>query len=417
MRQARLWFDTPGVRWRVVITVVVLATIVFAIWLGQRRGLWEPVSPRVGSPTAGALARQAVSQAVLPVAPDTDPAASASAVEVVCGSGITVGPGTGGEARDAAVESAMKRLNDHGERIAPAWIAGMKTHPDDAVKAAGWVLELRQDWEQRYKAREAKLASCGDDERCANRLGRALWEEQRNRSVAGIDELVRLAARSRDPTTYAIAMHACTTMGHWVVNPACDALSYSEWAAREPGNGLPWLEAAAAVEDDSDKRAQLVERAFEAVDLRSHWGMMVPLTLKAAPPGSTDADRSFMMFQAIGADALLAPETTMLLRHCKSEELQRPARRLQCERLTSLLAEKSDLLITAMLPRAMGRELGWSADRLAALDTEREALAAVIPGDSELGACERQRGLESYLAEVARIGEIPALRARLRDRR
>ena len=40
MRPARIWFDAPGVRWRVVGVLVLIATVVLTLFVSYQRELW-----------------------------------------------------------------------------------------------------------------------------------------------------------------------------------------------------------------------------------------------------------------------------------------------------------------------------------------------------------------------------------------
>jgi len=88
----------------------------------------------------------------------------------------------------------------------------------------------------------------------------ALCEERLSAAYAGaatpsIEELVRLAASTRNPQTYVTAMRACRSILVDAPPTGCSALTNDQWAQLDPDNALPWLMKARAARQRKDTEA------------------------------------------------------------------------------------------------------------------------------------------------------------------
>lgn len=185
-----------------------------------------------------------------------------------------------------------------------------------------------------------------------------------------------------------------------------------EWAQRDPGNALPWLVAAGQSGIDAARRSGYIEKALAAEAMRSTWGRMHPVLVKAVPASEVSLDRSARFFEAFDMDAFVSTAQSNLIGHCSDAELRQGARRHQCERLAAFLADKGDTLLAQTSAASIGNRLGWSQDRLTRLRSEREGLAEVQMHEFLGEGCAGLARAESYFADVAKYGEIGALRRR-----
>ncbi|MFT3664544.1 hypothetical protein [Piscinibacter sp.] len=396
MKLHRIWFDPPHLRWGRVLWTVAIATALLALWLAQRRGLFDEPPPQHAAPPASPVAsvvamasRRAASAPIAApaVAKASAPAAAASSVEIVCGLGeVSFDPNDQKQAERAARE-ALDKLEAHRQRVLPGWLEEMKSSTDEQVQAGAWFLETQREWVQRFEAGKGSAP------------------------LESLDELARLAERSRDPLPYALAFQACEMFRDRVAAPACAALRVESWAERDPSNAFVWISAAGQQGLDPARRSQYVERALAAESMRGNWGAMHRVLAKAAPPSEAPLDRSVRFFEGAAADAFVG-ELQVVNAHCGDAALRQGERRQQCERLAAFLADKGDSVLSITVGTGIGRRLGWSEDRLARYQREREALTDLLPPEIASSGCDGLARAEAYFADVAKYGELGALRRR-----
>lgn len=396
MDPRRIWFDPPYVRWGRVAATVLIVTVLVGLWVAQRRGLFEPARTPVvvagggtaASGPAGSSARKIGSAAVAMPLAASAPASAASSIEVYCGLGpVTIDAGD--EAQVERVNAqANEKLQAHRARVLPGWLEEMKSSPDLQVQAAAWFLEARDVWLKRTES------------------------AQPPESLDALSELARLAQRSRDPLIYALAYQSCDVYRPRATAQACDGLTIEAWAERDPGNAFPWLYGVGAQGTDALQRSRFAGRALAGDSIRSTWGALHSMLARAAPPQEAPLDRSVRFWEAMSADSFLQVAQGGLLEHCKDSELRQGARRQQCEHLAAFVSDKADTFADAAFGRAIGKRLGWSEDRLTRLRAETENLMMAVPGDAALVGCDGLARGEAFFAEVAKYGEIGALRRR-----
>lgn len=394
MRPGRIWYDPPHVRWGRVVATVLIASVLVGLWVAQRRGLFDPAPERVVpalSPVASAIAASGASRPGAASAPErvaaAAPARAASSVEVYCGTGAVSFDPSDEKQAERAAQDALDKLAAHRERVVPGWLEEMKSSADEQLKAAAWFLEAQREWVKRFEA------------------GKGIAP------LESLDELARLAERSRDPLPYALAFQACELYRDRALAPSCAELRAEAWAERDPTNAFVWISAAGQQGLDPARRSQYVERALAAETMRGNWGAMHGVLAKAAPPGEAPLDRSVRFFEGAAADAFVG-ELQVVMAHCGDTALRQGMRRQQCERFAAFLADKGDSLLAVGVGAGIGRRLGWSEDRLARYKREREALAELLPTELTSPGCDGLARAEAYFADVARYGELGALRRR-----
>ena len=338
------------------------------------------------SPSAPGTAAPA--SAVAMAAAPTGPARAASSAEIVCGLGTVSFDPNDEKQVERVTNEAMDRLTAHRDRVLPGWIEEMKSSADVQIQAGAWYLEAQREWARSTEAGEARVPA------------------------DSLEALVRLAERSRDPLPYALAFQACDAFRGKAMSPSCSALRPEAWAERDPGNAVPWLLAAGRPGIDGAQRAVYVERALTAEEVRGVWGAMHGILARSALPGESDLDRSARLFEAMSSSGLQLVPSASIAAHCSDGELRWGARRTQCERLAALLMDRSDNYLMRSVGRAIGRNLGWSRDRLEALHREQESLQAFVPAFAQMSGCTGLASAETYFADVAKYGEIGALRRR-----
>ena len=405
MEPLRIWFDPPHVRWGRVAVTVVAVTALVGLWVAERRGVFDPAPERVSmavrsSASAPGTLGPELRERTSASAPDANAAAApsperaASSVEVFCG----VPPEQVDPADPAQIErvaaAALEKLEAHRRRVLPGWLEEMKSSADEQVQAAAWFLEAREIAGTRLMA----VGTGGAIDKMA--------------AFDALDELARLAERSRDPMTYALAFQACDLFQRVGAAPACNALRVEAWAERDPGNAYPWLVAASRQGVVSQRRTQYLETAMAIGEMRGTWGSMHGVMAKAAPTGEAPLDRSVRFFEAAAADSAVAIPQAIVVDHCSDTALRQGARRQQCERLAAFLTDKGDSYLFARVGNGIGRRLGWSEDRLARYTAEHESFIGVLPPDAFGTGCDGLARAEAYFADVAKYGERGALRRR-----
>lgn len=395
MQPLRIWFDPPHVRWGRVALTVLAATGLIGLWVAQSRGMLDaapvPATAAAGAAattsTAPARAASSAIGAIASVAAPA-PARAASSAEIVCGLGAVSFDPSDEQQVERVANEAMDKLAAHRDRVLPGWIEEMKSSADVQLQAGGLFLEVQREWARSVEAGQSTVP--------ADSLG----------------ALAQLAVDSRDPLPYSLAFQACETFRGKALPPACGALRPEAWADRDPGNAFPWLVAAGRQGIDAQQRSLFLERALSADEVRGGWGVMHGVLAKAALPGESKLDRSARLHEAMSAGGLQLMPPTALTAHCGESELRFGARRTQCERLAALLMDRSDSYLLRSFGRGIGRGLGWSKDRLDSMQREQESLQAFVPGFRDMSGCDGLARAETYFADVARYGEIGALRRR-----
>jgi hypothetical protein len=259
------------------------------------------------------------------------------------------------------------------------WIATMQARADERVRAAGWLIG----------------SEVGED--------------------ADRDRLAILAASSGDPLVVAYALRACRSGA--AQSSACLALPPESWATLEPDNTAAWLALAADPRVGSAQQLDALQRAAQAPRLDSY-GPTLHALAEAAQPAGLDAAEGLAMARDIATARGDWMPTEALRLHCNARDLADTHRAATCAALAEALADRAQSLPDLVQAREIGQRLGWPADRLDALRDDIGALVAgerqIVEGD-DASDCDTLQRSRAFYADVARLGEVGALRAALRD--
>lgn len=268
-----------------------------------------------------------------------------------------------------------------------------------------------------WKAMEVERLNNPDCEPSAECSSKPFYAMQDARA-ASVEPLINLATSSNDPGVYAAALYAC--MGAKV--GGCESLSYAQWAAMEPDNAAAWLSAASEAGSRKDPAAQAVawQRAAEA----TRYDFRVPRIAGIVETESAQAQGPLsltpMYALLFSANAMVGmPLFSGMVKHCSREEVRDDARRTLCDAIAEKMAESDETLLAAMMARAIGERVGWSAERLQSLKDEYTvATGQMFEGitDKNMLSCAMVKKSNERVLRVLQIGERAAAREAVEKR-
>ena len=233
-----------------------------------------------------------------------------------------------------------------------------------------------------------------------------------------LDDLVQLAAGTRDPAVYAIALRMCNAHSDTEMSGPCQQISVNEWARIDADNAVPWLLLAGSAQMRNDGTAETAafRRAAEAHKSDSYGSSLYAFAQAELPVDSTPLQRLYLATELIGYEAAWPePQYRAALKHCPIEAMQDASVRQTCDSLAELFTSKGTTMLDLLVGRRLGERVGWSADRIAALTQEWNALMQSFTSDGGDGPwnCNRVQLRNEFIGEIARLGEVAAAREAL----
>ena len=259
------------------------------------------------------------------------------------------------------------------------------------------------------------LMLASDDERvraAALLIGaRSRREQARERT----DRLARLAVGSRDPAVYAMALEACTD---WVAadGGACPLLTRAQWVRLDPGDVLPWLELAAEAHqrNDADAEAEAMRLAALARRSEAYEGLLPELVERALGRQVPAVQRRLALGLSWNAQTVWAlSRSRHALAHCTRDAAMDADRQQTCDAIAKTLAQQHLSLAELGLGLAIGKNPGWSVERLQALQQLNDAISE-LSGLQTIGldlGCDSVARIQDWLLQLGARGQGPALRA------
>lgn len=247
--------------------------------------------------------------------------------------------------------------------------------------------------------------------------------------------VVQDAVVGDDPRLYALAFSICNGIGT-VLQPgvpgalpavgetgqrSCARLDPRRWAARDPGNAVPWLyalERADAAGDRTGQREALQQLASTS-RFQMSFGTAAAAVARVQSPSDDDlAGKTFLVMQAVPFQ--LWPPFTGLTLRCKDKAGGDAAMAATCEHVADVLFDHSD----GLLPRAVGASIHklatGDATRVDQALTERKALVGKwgqqLADDADSPACEHARRLLRHFVLVGKVGEVEAMKQEIAAR-
>jgi hypothetical protein len=179
------------------------------------------------------------------------------------------------------------------------------------------------------------------------------------------DLLARQATASQDPAIYAMALEGCRG---FVAEGAgsCALLNRAQWARLDPDNVAPWLELAAEAHERGEAENEADAMGHAALARRSDgYEELLPGLVERTLLGSAPSLRlALALTTARTAQTVWsASRSNHAYEYCASG-LAADAVRHRCEAIAEILTQRSVGPAERRTGVAIGRQLGWSQERL-----------------------------------------------------
>jgi len=378
------------VAWALIAFVGIAAAIVWLAAADERpadvAGGLDPAEVEIYGPTSFAE----VETAPEPVEPAL--ASSGADDEIQLCGGHWVRAGQDGKPADDALQAIVaKSLDD----VSGTALGLMAASPSSRVRAAA-------HYYQAGRIAFAALSLSG----------------ARAEGAAHRDALARLAQTTDDAQVYAWAYRACKGAAEGAPG-ACMQVTAAQWTRIDPDNAEPWLAAAEEARRRKDDAA-LDDAMFHVAAAERHDSGRAALAATLAEYTPQDErsliGTSMAIVQAVGIEAEAASDWQGISEYCSVPATAEANRRETCERVATVLADRSTSVAARNLGSAVGRRLGWSAERLEPLTEQRDAesmatrLRGSDAGHADPLACAAMRATIERVRSRAEFGEVEMLR-------
>ncbi len=377
----------------VVIALAIVVLVLLLIFIAERGA--APDDERGGAGAGGARADGEAAAAPSFIGLPSDES------RVAAGSGAC---GIGSLQREPGQSDEDVAARQRDEAV-QAILAALDARPEPRARAAALYFRAARD---RIDTRTCKQhpESCSPAD---HRQG-----EDRDSAAA----LARLAVESADPQVYAWAYRSCAVSSRDVAS-SCQLVNALQWARLDPSNAEPWFAVASEARSRRDFAA-LDDAMFHVAAASAHdsgWGRVAAEMIEAAPKsdrlviGTALASQDAIRYETLD---LAMPETW---RYCEARAIANANRRDTCEKIATMLVERSTTLIGRAVGAQVGKKLDWAPERLMAWELGRDAAYAVelrdaSPPGPPLDCGNVRRDLSRWL-DIARGGEVEALKRRV----
>lgn len=230
----------------------------------------------------------------------------------------------------------------------------------------------------------------------------------------GLAELLaRQATGSQDAAIYAMALEGCR--GSAVDDGgSCQLLSRAQWVRLDPDNVLPWLELAAEAQQRNEPQAEGEAMRHAALARRSdaYEGLLPRLVDRALGSQASPLQRTLALSQSWTVQTVWAvSRSSQAYEYCTSGPGM-DADRHSCEAVAETLAQRSLSLADLGVGLAIGKNLGWSVERLQALQRVNDAVSE-ISGLQTIGldlSCDGIARTQGWMRQLSARGELAAVR-------
>lgn len=402
--------DLPR-RWRWVIgsgCAIVIGLMVLVL-VAEQAVEPDPSVPATARVSAAAISAEITPPAPEPLAVDSaSPAHDVDEVEV-CGGGWVKLPDVQTSTPEEAERQRadFERATQLPQRRAEL-LAALHAAPGEMAAATALLVEM-SGTEAHIRASLANFADCTAPE-C--RVPASVEAEV----TFARDALVQMALATRDPRVYALAFKAC---GNGVRQEGgCRMVSAEQWARLDPDNAVPWLFVFGNARKPADQttRDEALHRIATSKRSDAYAFSSASALVEAAPEGdATKLAQAEAVSRMIGIEsAVVIPPYQALTATCKADASKDANRAQTCADVAELMTERSSSLLERTIGSAIGRQLGWPADRTDRMRGEYEAYMSSRVGptgpEASLGCASIDRELER-IRQQGRVGDAGELRA------
>jgi hypothetical protein len=303
---------------------------------------------------------------------------------------------------NAALQAVTKR--EHSDEIEVCGVGKVKLDRDDLAAAGEYLDALTKNPRLRWLA-----ALRNSDEYRAHATGLYLEDVFERDSAhtdaeTARDELVQLAAATKDPAIFALAYIKCRNV--------CTQPILDDWIRADADNAVPWLELAAKArrEGDGTGEAAAMAHAAHAHQYQAYNWFLFDFAQAAMPTEVAATDRWILTTQLIGVEAAMPMPYQPLFQYCSRDAQSDVAVQQQCNALAELIVSKAGTLLELSVGKSLGARVGWSAQRVEQLTQEMKASMQVINqmtgGEpKEQWNCDSVARGNAYMSRLEKLGE------------
>src|SRR5262249_32831194 len=157
---------------------------------------------------------------------------------------------------------------------------------------------------------------------------------------------------------------------------ACAGITAARWAEVEPDNAVPWTLVASEAAGRGDEEARGVAMAHAAAAQRfdHHAEELLRPVATASVQGANRLDQLEVSGAAMGVYAAVPLlDYQEIARYCGKGAID-ANRRGSCGQLANQMVDKDRSVLGLRYAISIGERVGWSAERIAALKDERDAM-------------------------------------------
>ncbi len=291
---------------------------------------------------------------------------------------------------------------------------------DPRQQAAAWLMHAQWKGQQLRHDYLRSRPNCNNEVECGAR-------SRENAARAGSEDanrIAKLAVNSPDPLLYATAFHACHNFGQ-DNSGFCQQISATQWAERDPNNGIAWMHVISRAGQTEQGRlnSEGENALFRLAQAKTFdQGLSALPKLRAGNPLPLQNGLAqlalIQLNNALYLDLGL-PTYGRVSNHCNTDRLNDANRRQICETIANKLVGDQSSMLGFSVGAALGRLIGWSPQRLAALQQEREAFQGFLleldrlPESGQQAACQKRLDAAVWLEDSMQYGEMAEFRQRV----
>ncbi len=236
----------------------------------------------------------------------------------------------------------------------------------------------------------------------------AVWRGLRRSKPDGNPELQALARGASDPVVVAWALAQCSE------REPCEGLSARDWVRLEPDNAAAW---SLLLEKGRAQTPGVLEGLARARRYQLHFGVLAGTVLAAMPQGIAPYLQSNLLVEAYGVQATVGlPSMQPLANLCRPAPPAGSPAHGVCDAVARVLADHSDTLLGHRIGLRMGELAGWPLAEVTRRRAQADALGfdALQINHEQPYDCPSVARVQAWTADMARMGELAALRQRAR---